>query len=276
MWWCGISWLVTIGVINLILFIVGILFFIPRDRWRDFFIARSEDWVIFRYVILILGVVGLHLVEVNVLDPFVNSVVSWDFASIMVSIEDSFVVGLVDLWHPWVVGFFVLIYIAVYPFTLWFSVVYFIWCREVKGLRTLAWGLVFVYAVALPFYLFFPVSNVYTFFDSGSALEVVIPGVEQFFYSTTTSDNCFPSLHTAMSLMVALSVWWTGNRRFGWFAWIVAGLVIVSVVYLAIHWLMDVVAGVVLVVGVSFILRRWFVEGDTGDSWFRRRGEKGS
>ena len=190
--------------------------------------------------------------------------------------KDSFVAGMADFWYPWSVTFFVGIYIAVYPFILWFSVLYFIWCREIDAIRTLALGLVFVYVVALPFYLFFPVSNVYTFFDSGSALETVIPGVEQFYYTTTTCDNCFPSLHTAMSLLVAMAVWRTGNRRFGWFAWVVAGLVIVSVLYLAIHWLMDVVAGVVLVVGVSFILRRWFVEGDIGDSWFRRRGETGS
>jgi membrane-associated phospholipid phosphatase len=275
-WWFAISWLFTIGVINLILFFIGIVLFIPRDRLRLLWVPQPEDWTIIRYVLVIMGIVGLHLFEVNVIDPFVNSFVPWDFASVFVEIEDSYVVGMVDMWHPWVVAFFVVVYIAVYPFTLWFSVLYFFWCREVGAMRTLVLGLVIVYMVALPFYLFFPVSNVYTFFDSVSALEVVIPGVEQFFYSTTTWNNCFPSLHTAMTLMVAVSVWQTGNRRFGWFTWLIAVLVIISVIYLAIHWIVDVVAGILVVFGVSFILQRWFGEKDFSDYWFRYGGEKDS
>lgn len=272
----GISWVVTIGLVNLVLFIAGIVWFVPRERLKEIWVGHAEDWEIFRYLLMIFGVVVVHLVEVNVVDPLVNSFVSWDFALVVVGIEDSFVVGMVDFWNPLVVGFFVVVYIAVYPFLLWFSVMYFIWCREVRAMRTLALGLILVYAVALPFYLFVPVSNVYTFFGLESALEVTIPGVEQFFLSTTTCDNCFPSLHTAISLLVAMSVWRTGNKRFGWFAWMVAGLVVVSVVYLAIHWVVDVAAGVLLVVGVSFILRRWFGERDTGDSWFRCSRKKGS
>jgi membrane-associated phospholipid phosphatase len=243
-----------------VLFIVGIIWIFPREKLRELWVSHADDWMVFRYLLVIFGVVALHLVEVNVLDPLVNSFIDWDFASVVAGIENGFVVGMVDFWHPWLVGFFVLMYIAVYPFLLWFSVLYFIWCREVSAMRILAIGLVLVYAVVLPFYLFVPVSNVYTFFGSGLALEVVIPGVEQFFYSTTTCDNCFPSLHTAMSLLVGVAVWQTGNKRFRWFAWGVAVLVVVSVIYLAIHWVVDVVAGVVLVVGVRFIVFRWFLD----------------
>ena len=272
----SISWLVSIGLINLGLFLVGLFLFIPREQLRQVLVTRHEDWMLLRYLLIIFSVMVVHLIEVNVFDPLVSGFVGWDFAAWFVAIEDSWVVGLVDGWHPWVVSFFVMIYIAVYPFILWFSVLYFVLCREIRAIRTLAWGSVLVYLVALPFYLFFPVSNVYTFFGIESTLEKVFPGVEQFFYSTTTSNNCFPSLHTAMALLVVMAVWQTKNTRFRWFTVVVAVLVLISVVYLAIHWLVDVFAGMILVMGVSFIFHRWFGERDNGDSWFRRGRETGN
>ena len=202
----SISWLVSIGLINLGLFLMGLFLFIPREQLRQVLVTRHEDWMLLRYLLIIFSVMVVHLIEVNVFDPLVSGFVGWDFAAWFVAIEDSWVVGLVDGWHPWVVSFFVMIYIAVYPFILWFSVLYFVLCREIRAIRTLAWGSVLVYLVTLPFYLFFPVSNVYTFFGIESTLEKVFPGVEQFFYSTTTSNNCFPSLHTAMALLVVMAV----------------------------------------------------------------------
>ena len=272
----SISWLVSIILINLGLFLVGLFLIIPREQLRQMLVTRAEDWMFLRFFLIIFGVVVVHLIEVNVFDPWVSGFMSWNFAPLFVAIEDSWVVGLVDGWNSWVVFFFVVIYIAVYPFIFWFSVFYFVLCRELMAIRMLAWGLVLVYLVTLPFYLFFPVSNVYTYYGFESALEQVFPGVEQFFYSTTTFNNCFPSLHTAMALLVTFAVWHTGNSRFRWFTVVVAILVLISVVYLAIHWLVDVFAGGILVIGVSFILHRWFGgRWDNGDPWFRRGREAG-
>jgi membrane-associated phospholipid phosphatase len=125
----------------------------------------------------------------------------------------------------------------------------------------LAYGLLIIYIIALPFYLFLPIRNVYTFYEvEKSALETVIPSVETFFYSTTTKNNCLPSLHTAMTILIAYCIRLTGNKKLTYFIYFTMISVILSVIYLSIHWIMDVICGVILALGVIFILRRFIRE----------------
>jgi membrane-associated phospholipid phosphatase len=127
-------------------------------------------------------------------------------------------------------------------------------------MKSLAYGLFLIYIIALPFYLFMPITNVYSFYNAGSALESVIPSVENFFYSTTTENNCLPSLHTAMTILIAYCLKLTGNKRLTYFGYFVMVCVIISVIYLSIHWITDVIAGALVSVGVILILRRFVRE----------------
>jgi membrane-associated phospholipid phosphatase len=124
-------------------------------------------------------------------------------------------------------------------------------------MKTFAYGTLLIYVIALPFYLFMPITNVYTYYNADSALETVIPSIEIFFYSTTTQNNCLPSLHTAMTILVAYSVSLTGNKKLTYFAYFTMISVIISVIYLSIHWITDIIAGALLAIGVIFILRRF-------------------
>ena len=110
---------------------------------------------------------------------------------------------------------------------------------------TLAYSLLFLYIISFPFYLFFPVTNVYTHYNIPSALNSVIPQIETFFYSTTTQNNCFPSLHTAMSIIIARTMYLSNNERFTKLGLFMMVTVIISVVYLCIHWIIDVVGGII-------------------------------
>ncbi len=105
-------------------------------------------------------------------------------------------------------------YITIYPFTLWFSPIYFIATDEKKAMKTLAYGLLLIYSIALPVYLFMSITNVYTFYNLESALNNVILTVENFFYTTTTQNNCLLSLHVAMPILIARFVHLTGNKKF--------------------------------------------------------------
>jgi membrane-associated phospholipid phosphatase len=124
-------------------------------------------------------------------------------------------------------------------------------------MKTLAYGTLLIYIIALPFYLFFPITNVYTFYNLDSALNNAIPEIEKFFYVTTTKNNCLPSLHVAMSILIAKSVHLTRNKKFSYFIYFCMASVIISVIFLAIHWIMDVICGALIAIVIIFLLNHF-------------------
>ena len=219
------------------------------------FIQKFREHLL--YIILIIGVVTFHLIEVNFIDPAITEWIGTDYANTVQSFESDIVFWFSQHCTPVLVYFFVIIYIAVYPFTLWFSPLYFIWIDKKKVMKSFTYGLLIIYIVALPFYLFVPITNVYTYFNVESAFETVIPSVKSFFYSTTTHNNCLPSLHTAITILIAYCLSLTGNKKLTYFGYITMILVIISVIYLSIHWITDVITGAVLALAVIFLLKRY-------------------
>lgn len=251
----------VLGIINLILSVISLFLFVPKKIFKTSFL---EYYKIFsthiKYIIIIIGVVVFHLIEVNFLDSFFTNLVGIDFANNLQMIENGIVYWISQNWAPSLIYFFVIMYIGVYPFTLWFSPLYFLLEDNKKAMKTMAYGLLLIYLIALPFYLFFPVTNTYTYYGIESALETVISDVEQFFYTTTTYNNCFPSLHVAMTLLIARSVSLTKNKKLIYFSYFCVISVILSVIYLAIHWITDVVGGIILFMVVFYIQGKYIKE----------------
>lgn len=254
-------WIAVLGLINIILFAFTVFFILNRDKAKkiifdpNFIIQRINENLLMLF--LIFTVVAFHIIEVLLIDPAVTNWIGYDYANDIQNIENGFVYWFSQNWTPGIVHFFVIIYIVIYPFTLWFSPLYFTIANKKKALKSLAYGLLIIYILALPFYLFLPITNVYTFYETNSALDSVIPNIEQFFYSTTTTNNCFPSLHTAMTILVAYCLSLTGNKKLKIFGYFVMITVIMSVIYLSIHWIIDVVAGAMLALGAIFILKHY-------------------
>jgi len=253
-----ITWWIILGSINLLLLILGILFFIPREKLK---LEKSECFKIIKnqlpYILIIIGVVIFHLIEVNVIEPHLTG---YDYTNNIRNLEGDIVYWFSQHWNPILVYFFVIMYIAVYPFTLWFSPLYFLLTNNNKAMKNLSYGLLIIYIIALPFYLFLPITNVFTYYNIKSALESTIPSVESFFYTTTTQNNCLPSLHTAMTILIAYSISLTGNKKLTYFSYFVAITIIISVIYLSIHWIIDIITGAILALGVIIILRKMLKE----------------
>jgi len=254
-------WLVILGITNLVLLIFSLFFLLPKDSYKKIPSLLENIFQIINKnlipLIIIFFVVAFHLFEVKFIDPVVTELIGHNYANIIVGFENGVVHWFSQNWTPGILHFFVLIYIGIYPFTLWFSPLYFVFSDNKRALKSLAYGLLLIYIFALPFYLFVPITNVYTYFNIDSALETVLPGVETFFYSTTTMNNCLPSLHTAMTILIAYTVSLTGNKRLAYFSYFVMIFVIISVIYLSIHWITDVVTGGLLSLAVIFILHRY-------------------
>ena len=250
--------LLLFGFSNLILFLFSIYFLLDIKRIKkmnftlDFFTRKILDDI--KPILIIIIVVLIHLIEVNIIDPYVTSWVNYDYADVIINLENGFVYNFTNYWVPGLIHFFVIIYIFVYIFSLWFAPLYFILADKKQSLKTLAYGLLIIYMIALPFYLFLPVTNVYTYYNNPSAFETVLSSIDNFFYTTTTTNNCLPSLHTAMTILIAYCFSLTGNKKLKYFGIIIAITVIISVVYLSIHWFIDVFIGIILSIGVIFLL----------------------
>jgi membrane-associated phospholipid phosphatase len=260
------SWLMVLGLLHLLLFIFAFLFILPRTTWKTPLVEYNK---ILRYHLPFLGivifVVIIHLFEVNFIDAYITSLLGFDATPTIQLLEDGAVQWFSSQWTPLLLYFFVFIYIGLYPFLLWFSLLYFILVNEKKAMKSFTYAFIAIYAIALPFYLFVPITNVYTYYEGKSALNAVIPTVEQFFYATTTNNNCLPSLHVALSLLIAWSVSLTKNKRLIALAYFCVVCVICAVIYLAIHWITDVIAGVLLAFGVFYLIKHFHI-GDIHDS----------
>ena len=251
-------WILIFALLNIVLFVFSIYFLLNQKTIRKiplkpkFFIERFLDnWL---PLLIIFIIVGFHLIEVKFIDPIVTDWVGFDYADTIQSFENGIVYWFSQNWTLGLLYFFVLIYIIIYTFTLWFSPFYFIIGNKKKAMKFLVYGLLIIYIISLPFYLFIPVTNVYTFYGVESPLEQVIPSIDNFFYATTTTNNCLPSMHTAMTILIAYCLSLTGNRKLKFFGYFVMVSVMISVIYLSIHWITDVITGAMLAIGVIFIL----------------------
>ena len=255
------NWMIILGVINLLFFIIGLLFFIPRQNYLKKIPELLQSFrLCLPFILIIVFVVLLQLIEVNILDPYTTKIIGTDFAPVIHSFEGDIVIGFSHYWTAVLVVFFVAMYIVIYPFTLWFTPFSCIITKQTKPLKIFTYGLLLIYGIALPFYLFLPITNVYTFYGLGSALNTTIPAIDQFFYATTTINNCFPSLHVAMALLVAQTAILTKHKTYTYFTIFCAIAVIIAVMYLAIHWITDVIGGMVLSISVFYLLKRLIKE----------------
>ena len=253
------QWLLVLGCANIILFMFSLVLFFPKSNIKSSFLHLPQAFLDqIMYIIIILAVVIIHIIEVNFIDPYLTMIIGTDYTPFIQTIEDDLVYHFSTIVHtPVLVVICVTSYIVIYPFTLWFVPFYSLFNRQTFALKNLAYGLILIYCIALPFYLFLPITNVYTTYAEESSLESIIPGINTFFYATTTKNNCLPSLHVTMTLLIVYIASLTKNKRLTIFAMIVAILVIISVIYLAIHWIIDVVSGGLLAGSIIILLHKY-------------------
>ena len=155
------------------------------------------------------------------------------------------------------------VYVVVFPCLVFVLIFVFDHLRSARGLALVLIGYVLNYLFVLPFYLCAPVREVFHYYrhDLGSRavtmrLDEISPAIMEAYRSMSGLDNCFPSFHTSLAVTMALVSWHAGRRTFAAVVTFLAVSIVVSTVYLGVHWLIDVGAG--LVVGVvAYVAARW-------------------
>jgi serine/threonine protein kinase/membrane-associated phospholipid phosphatase len=116
------------------------------------------------------------------------------------------------------------------------------------------------YAVSLPFFVFFPVPERWAYPESGAILlsDLWAPALIELFRPISGLDNCFPSFHVSLTvIMVALAFHY--RLRFRWVALWLGVLIALSTLVLGIHWAIDIVAGLaagILAVAAALLIER--------------------
>jgi len=142
-------------------------------------------------------------------------------------------------------------YIIVFPVLMVTSFVVYL-NQDHRLFYAIVYALMLNYIIAIPFYLFFPVYEVW-YFDHHVQFLIpqVYPNFDLEYRPLSGIDNNFPSLHTSISLTIALVALQSKNSLFGKITLIGAVTIIYSTLYLGIHWVLDLSAGALLAIIAS-------------------------
>jgi len=166
------------------------------------------------------------------------------------------VTSVVPEWAAFALtGFFTVAYLVAFPFIVLFTYSKLKAHDETQA-RRYAMAYVFLVLAAVPFFLLFPVGipGLYLLEVRPLMLEfdpVIRAGV----MATDTLVKAFPSLHTGLSVLAALYAR-NATENYARVVGALAFVIVLSTLYLGIHWLTDALAAAVLATGVYWLSQR--------------------
>ncbi|NIB99810.1 phosphatase PAP2 family protein [Halobacterium sp. R2-5] len=216
--------------------------------------ARRRFVAVTPYVLPLLVVLGMRRLALTI-GPELSWYLQWNVSGVIYSLEGSAIATIQTLATPLVTEYFVFVYLYGYVFLLVFPVLAYFSLDDSERLAGLlaAYGL--NYGLGLVCYVLFvsygPRNVIPGLADS--LLFTTYPTAQHLTAEVNLPTNVFPSLHTSLSVTVALFAWRTRSEYPGWLvvATLIAGSVAVATMYLGIHWVTDVVGGFALA-GVSY------------------------
>lgn len=222
------------------------------------------------HIIALIAILLLNNVELQI-ENAMN--LTWDFTPMIHQLEGNFVQTVqhffANNWITTVVGFF---YVVIFQTLLLSSLAIYTAEKKDEMVYATIYAVIINYVIAIPFYLFFPVNEVWSYAPAQVQFLMldVYPKFEEQYRALSGLNNCFPSLHTSISVTLAILAIRSGNRRWAIFTTASAAIIVFSIFYLGIHWLTDMLGGVILAVTASSI-GYWFAHRGTVQSPSRLR-----
>ena len=159
-------------------------------------------------------------------------------------------------------------YLFVYLFVIWFSPMYFILVRDHTMADKAALNYFVIYLLSVPLYLFFNVEVTSTYNPGMDALLYHDSWYLEFVTNNDPMDNGVPSLHFGLPVGllllnrlhckdkgISISEW--RHREFDLFVMINLVVYFFSIQYLGIHWIVDIIPGLILAVICALFIHKW-------------------
>jgi DNA-binding SARP family transcriptional activator/membrane-associated phospholipid phosphatase len=134
-----------------------------------------------------------------------------------------------------------------------------------RPFRTFSLAVALDYLISLPFFLFMPVPERWTYPESGAMVlsDMWVSSLIDLFRPISALDNSFPSFHVSLTVLLVL-ISFVFRLRYRWSVLFLGIPVFLATLVLGIHWLTDVIAGAA--VGVLSVLLALRIERSLPDT----------
>jgi len=244
------SWQLSVVMIffTLVMLTAYFLAFVPEEcrRRKRGYTARQIINGYWPYVLAAAVVYGLMQAQFP-LQRELNLFVNYDCTHYIEYLEGGLVAVFQSYTYPALTYLMTFVYLVLFSSVMIFTFLILAYTEEMTALKQFSLVFILNYMIAFPFYLLFPVRV------TGYALSNVQPlmyELHPMIYEGITTvdplDNCFPSLHAALIASALLIVHTTNLKRYEAFLAFAFSTIVFATLYLGVHWITDIVAGILL------------------------------
>lgn len=209
----------------------------------------------------LLGVIMLANKWLRTVAQDVSWLVGLEITAGIYAIEGELVPWIQSFATPPLTAAFSAAYVYGYVFILTFPIVAYLALEDDRPLRETFLAYSYNYVLGLGLYILFIAYGPRNLLPEqvGSLMYTMWPESQLLTSQVNANTNVFPSLHASLSTTVVVLAYHTREVYTAWFylSSALAGAIMLSTMYLGIHWAIDLLGGIVLGVVSVVAARRW-------------------